>query len=105
MQIDRFDHLVLTVTDLAATRDFYTSVLGFEAVEAKGRWALHFGRQKINLHERGHEFDRKAARPTPGSGDLCFITTASPGETVEQLRAQRVASRPGRWNATALSAR
>jgi len=80
MQIDRLDHLVLTVADLAATRDFYTRALGFEAVETAGRWAVHFGAAKINLHERGREFEPKAARPTPGSGDVCFITEASPKE-------------------------
>ena len=32
MRIDRLDHLVLTVADLDATMDFYTRVLGMEAV-------------------------------------------------------------------------
>jgi catechol 2,3-dioxygenase-like lactoylglutathione lyase family enzyme/predicted kinase len=69
------DHLVLTVRDLAATRDWYATVLGMGVVAfAPGRWGLTFGRQKINLHEAGHEFEPKAIRPTPGSGDLCFLT-------------------------------
>ena len=38
-----------------------------------GRKSLHFGKQKINLHEVGREFEPKAARPTPGSADLCLI--------------------------------
>ncbi|MEM7531629.1 MAG: VOC family protein [Chloroflexota bacterium] len=79
-QIDRLDHLVLTVRDLTATCDFYTRVLGMEEVafgHASGtvRKALTFGKQKINLHEAGNEFEPKADVPTPGSGDLCFITT------------------------------
>jgi hypothetical protein len=36
--------------------------------------ALKFGSQKINLHLSGHEFEPKASRVQPGSGDLCFIT-------------------------------
>ncbi len=73
------DHLVLTVADLGATRAFYTGVLGMEAVsftpaDGSTRWALSFGRQKINLHQAGAEFDPKAAHPTPGSADLCFLT-------------------------------
>lgn len=40
----------------------------------KGRKALVFGSQKINLHQAGAEFEPKALRPTSGSGDLCFIT-------------------------------
>lgn len=39
-----------------------------------GRRSLAFGRQKINLHQRGNEFEPKAAHPTPGSADLCFVT-------------------------------
>ncbi|MGV2462421.1 UNVERIFIED_CONTAM: VOC family protein, partial [Pseudomonas aeruginosa] len=32
MQIDRLDHLVLTVRDIDASIDFYTRVLGMRAV-------------------------------------------------------------------------
>ena len=54
MEIDRLDHLVLTVRDLKATCEFYTKVLGMREVTfAGGRKALTFGRQKINLHEIG----------------------------------------------------
>src|SRR5205823_4564379 len=55
--------------------DFYRRVLGMEPVRfAAGRLALRFGSQKINLHPAGPELGLKAARPTPGSGDLCFLT-------------------------------
>ncbi|HGT3364484.1 TPA: VOC family protein [Pseudomonas aeruginosa] len=87
MQIDRLDHLVLTVRDIDASIDFYTRVLGMRAA---GRKALAFGAQKINLHQAGGEFEPKAERPTPGSADLCFIV-ATPLEVVaEQLRQQAV---------------
>jgi catechol 2,3-dioxygenase-like lactoylglutathione lyase family enzyme len=82
IQITHLDHLVLTVRDIQATLDFYTTVLGLSAETfGGGRWALRFGAQKINLHQAGHEFEPKAQRPTPGSADLCFITT-TPLETV-----------------------
>jgi len=75
MEIDRLDHLVLTVRDIAATVAFYTHVLGMEAVTfGEGRKALRFGQQKINLHVAGHEFNPYAAAPTPGSADLCLLT-------------------------------
>ncbi|MDX4008786.1 VOC family protein, partial [Pseudomonas aeruginosa] len=91
MQIDRLDHLVLTVRDIDASIDFYTRVLGMRAVTfGAGRKALAFGAQKINLHQAGGEFEPKAERPTPGSADLCFIV-ATPLEAVaEQLRQQAV---------------
>jgi catechol 2,3-dioxygenase-like lactoylglutathione lyase family enzyme len=71
--IERLDHLVLTVANIDVTIDFYTKALGMEAVTFGDRKALRFGRQKINLHQHGHEFEPKAAHPTPGSADLCFI--------------------------------
>jgi catechol 2,3-dioxygenase-like lactoylglutathione lyase family enzyme len=73
--ITSLDHLVLTVRDLDATVRFYVEGLGMELREfGAGRKALHFGSQKINLHLAGREFEPKAARPTPGSADLCFLT-------------------------------
>ena len=92
MRIDSLDHLVLTVADVEATCSFYRRVLGMEVVTfAQGRKALGFGRQKINLHLRGHEFEPKAERPTPGSGDLCFLTSTPVGEVVAHLTAEGVA--------------
>ena len=76
--ITHLDHLVLTVKDIPRSVDFYTKVLGMnEVVFGVGRVALSFGRQKINLHEEGQEFEPKAMRPTPGSADLCFISDPS----------------------------
>lgn len=73
--ITGLDHLVLTVRDMDATCDFYGRLLGFEVrVFAGGRKALHFPGGKINLHPHGGEFEPKAAVPTPGSADLCFLT-------------------------------
>src|SRR5437870_7193286 len=73
--LDRLAPVVLTVRDPAATCDFYRRVLGMEMVTfGQGRLALRFGSQKINLHGTGREFEPKAERPTPGSGDLCFLT-------------------------------
>lgn len=91
MQIEGLDHLVLTVADVGRTRDFYERVLGMEPVVfGEGRHALAFGSQKINLHEAGREFEPKAAVPTPGSADLCFLTNAPVAEVVEHLRANGV---------------
>jgi catechol 2,3-dioxygenase-like lactoylglutathione lyase family enzyme len=88
MQIERIDHFVLTVRDIAATCDFYTRVLGMEVVTfAPGRLALRFGQQKINLHEVGHLPDRVAQAPTPGAMDFCLITRTPVSQVIEHLRA------------------
>lgn len=74
MTVDSLDHLVLTVADIERASVFYEAVLGMRHVESEGRHALHFGVQKINLHQADHTFEPKARRPTPGSADLCFLT-------------------------------
>ena len=71
--IRSLDHLVLTVTNLDAALDFYVRILGMEHISFGERHAVSFGAQKINLHVAGAEFEPKSARPTPGSGDLCFL--------------------------------
>jgi catechol 2,3-dioxygenase-like lactoylglutathione lyase family enzyme len=58
---------------------------------AGGRKALAFGTQKINLHQAGREFEPKAARPTPGSVDLCLITTSTLADVAAELAACGVA--------------
>ncbi len=88
MNVERIDHLVLTVRDLDATCAFYERVLGMQALTFAGnRRALQFGRQKINLHQAGREFEPKAAQPTPGSGDFCLITTEPLAEVLAHLNA------------------
>ena len=75
--ITGLDHLVLTVARIDATAAFYCDGLGMELRsfgERGERKALHFGAHKINLHERGREFEPKALHPTPGAADLCFLT-------------------------------
>lgn len=88
MHIDSLDHLVLTVASIPATVRFYTEALGMRVETfGQGRTALRFGDQKINLHESGREFEPKADRPTPGSGDLCFLTSVPLAEVLAHLEA------------------
>jgi catechol 2,3-dioxygenase-like lactoylglutathione lyase family enzyme len=96
MQVNRFDHVVLTVASIDATVDFYTRVLGMAAVTfGDGRTALRFGNSKINLHQAGHEFEPKARHPAPGSMDLCFIVDDPIEDVPGQLAAAGVAIEEG----------
>ena len=91
ISVDRIDHVVLTVRDIEATCDFYSRVLGMRHVLfGDSRHALEFGRQKINLHQAGKEFEPKAKFPTPGSADLCLITLVPVEALVEYLKACHV---------------
>jgi len=86
MQLEKPDHIVLTVRNLQITCKFYTEVLGMEEITfADSRKALLFGQQKINLHPVGSEFEPKAYQPMPGSGDLCFITTTPVAKVMEHI--------------------
>jgi catechol 2,3-dioxygenase-like lactoylglutathione lyase family enzyme len=77
--VTALDHLVLTVRDIDKTVAFYGRVLGmgmetFRPADGSARTALTFGRQKINLHLAGAEFEPKAGQVQPGSADLCLLT-------------------------------
>ena len=86
--IDRLDHLVLTVADVERTCAFYERVLGMRrACFEDGRVALHYGRQKINLHPHPTPIDPVAETPMPGTADLCFITATPIEQVVAHLAA------------------
>lgn len=91
MKISHLDHLVLTVSNINTTVDFYQRVLGMHLhTFSDGRVALQFGRpgfeQKINLHQAGQEFEPKAYHPTAGSADLCLVTEVPLAEAMQQVR-------------------
>ncbi len=91
MEISHLDHLVLTVENIEATLRFYSEILGMTVIEfGQGRKALKFGRQKINLHEKGKEMEPKAMVPTVGSADLCFITKTPLNEVVKFLERHHI---------------
>lgn len=89
--ITSLDHLVLTVASIPRTISFYTS-LGMRheqftpASSSTARHALLFGSSKINLHERGKEFEPKAENVQVGSGDLCFLVENRVDDVLGELR-------------------
>jgi catechol 2,3-dioxygenase-like lactoylglutathione lyase family enzyme len=86
MKIDSIDHVVFTVKDINASCEFYMKVLGMEIVTfGEGRKALAFGSQKINLQQLGRESTLIADKPTPGSADICFVTSVPVSEVIAHL--------------------
>ena len=93
------DHLVVQVSDVEASAEWYARVLGMTREDVSpesgkpARIAMRFGRQKINLRpvaaskEDWFTADHEAA----GSEDLCLLTDATPDQVVQHLRAERVA--------------
>jgi len=89
--IDRIDHIVLTVTDIEVTTQYYEKTFGFEREFFKGpegqpRYALRFGQLKINLQDRATETPTKARVPTIGSGDFCLIASVPLDEFIAHLK-------------------
>src|SRR6056297_656688 len=89
------DHIVLKVGNIDATVAFYRDVMGMQAqkftrTDGSTRWALTFGSQKINLHQAGAEFEPKAARPAPGSADLCFLSEIKLSDWIAHLRSNAI---------------
>ncbi|KJZ72211.1 hypothetical protein HIM_08353 [Hirsutella minnesotensis 3608] len=80
VDVKDIDHLVLTCASVEATTEWYSRYLGMtpdrftsESDPTVQRAALKFGTHKINLHQRGREFEPKAATALPGTADLCFL--------------------------------
>lgn len=89
--ISKIDHLVLTVASIDETCEFYRRVLGTQVIIfGDNRTALQFGQYKFNLHQRGNEFEPKAAKPMTGSADLCLITESGVDEIARHLKAENV---------------
>jgi catechol 2,3-dioxygenase-like lactoylglutathione lyase family enzyme len=86
--LDRFDHVVLTVADIDTSCEFYARAVGMRVhTFGAGRKALVFGRQKLNLHQVGREFEPKARHPTPGAVDLCMIAATPVADVIAHLNA------------------
>tara|TARA_B110000977_G_C10932457_1_gene437652 strand:+ start:303 stop:713 length:411 start_codon:yes stop_codon:yes gene_type:complete len=83
LEIQNIDHIVMQAANVAATIAFYTEILGMIHHEFNPptggpvRQSLHFGSQKINLHDAAAPYVPHAENPVAGSVDLCFITAQS----------------------------
>ena len=89
--IDRIDHIVLTVTDIEVTTQWYEQVFGFEpeffqGPEGQPRYALRFGQLKINLQDKNTDTPTKAKVPTIGSGDFCLIAAVPLDDFIAHLQ-------------------
>jgi catechol 2,3-dioxygenase-like lactoylglutathione lyase family enzyme len=103
VKVVSLDHLVINVSDVARSVEWYRKVLGMEVkIFDPGhgkppRTSLIFGSQKINLRPRDADKVEwfTADHETAGSDDLCFLTSSTPGEVVAHLGACGVAIAEG----------
>jgi catechol 2,3-dioxygenase-like lactoylglutathione lyase family enzyme len=97
VDIETVDHVVLTVADVEASVAWYRDVLGMQpATFGDGRRAVHFGAHKLNFHPLdGGTAAPVAARPTPGSADLCLVVQDSADAVLVRLRSHGVEPETG----------
>jgi len=86
MIISDVDHIVITTGNLEACLHFYRDILGMWAVENEGRYSLHFGRHKFNIHTRPAEFLPAAEHPAPGTLDLCLVIEDDLAKVLGELK-------------------
>jgi len=96
IKIKSLDHLVITASDLQATIDFYTRVLGMAHVAfGDNLHAVHFGDQKFNIHDAATDVSPKAENIVPGSEDFCLISETPVSQVIHHLIACSVAIEEG----------
>lgn len=98
VRVKALDHLVINVSDVARTSEWYANILGmeirvFDPGEGRAkRTSLVFGDQKINV--RPKDTDKiewfTADHVAAGSDDLCFLTDSPPEAVVAHLKAHGV---------------
>lgn len=87
MHISHLDHLVVPVSNIEESVDFYTRHLNMRVERTdSGRASLHFGNQKINLHPAGWDFWLKAKTHLAGTADLCFVVEESVTDIEKELK-------------------
>ena len=95
IKVNALDHIVINVSDVARTAEWYRRILGmeikvFDPGHGKtARTSLVFGDQKINVRPLGADKVEwfTADRETAGSDDLCFLTSSTPEQVVAHLKA------------------
>ena len=103
IKVNALDHIVINVSDVARTAEWYRRILGmeikvFDPGHGKtARTSLVFGNQKINVRPLGADKVEwfTADRETAGSDDLCFLTSSTPEQVVAHLKACGVAIEEG----------
>ncbi|MGA2293052.1 VOC family protein [Bradyrhizobium sp.] len=103
IKVNALDHLVINVTDVARSAEWYRDILGmeirmFEPGHGKPpRTSLIFGNQKINVRPRDADVVDwfTAEHVAAGSDDLCFLTASTPQQVVAHLKAHGVAIEQG----------
>ena len=103
VKVHALDHLVINVSDVARSAEWYRRILGMEirvfdpGAGRPPRTSLIFGNQKINVRPRDADKVEwfTADHESAGSDDLCFLTAATPEQVVAHLKSLGVTIEEG----------
>ena len=103
VKVNALDHLVINVSDIARSAEWYRKILGMEIKMfdpgngSPPRTSLIFGNQKINVRPRDADKVEwfTANHEAAGSDDLCFLTAATPEQVVAHLKTHGVVIEEG----------
>lgn len=94
MRIERMDHLVITVHDMEVATAFYRDVLGMVVVPQHNNnhtVSLKCGQQLIRLQPTDRPASEiQAAKPTPGSIDLCLVSAEPLDDVLAEFKAKHI---------------
>jgi catechol 2,3-dioxygenase-like lactoylglutathione lyase family enzyme len=92
------DHVAITEADVEATWQFYDRLFGTEILNNHmfaGALAVRVfmvgGGARLSVHRLGNGVDLVAARPTPGSADICFRWAGTAETALGHLAAHDIA--------------
>lgn len=86
-----FDHCVIHVSDWEVAKEFYTSVLGAEAVAVTNGYVFRWGSNQLNCHGPDKLAEPKAQIPVePGNSDLCFCWNGPISDARQHLEAVNI---------------
>ena len=90
------DHVVITTRNIKNIIFFYTNILEMKLKneyydsDNSIRYSLHFGENKINIHDMNNAFLPHAHFNKPGSLDICFISNKKIHYWINKLKSFKI---------------
>jgi catechol 2,3-dioxygenase-like lactoylglutathione lyase family enzyme len=90
------DHVAVTVSNLAASVNFYDDLFGAEVVAehvVDGKTLvrqLAIGGAVLSIHQEGNGVSLVAKHPTVGAGDICLRCSGPMSDVLELLRRKNI---------------
>lgn len=95
MNLNRIDHLVLNVSNVQKSIDFYVNIMGMTLKQESENISLLFGNCKLNLHAIPATAFPVAKELVYGSQDFCIIADGNIQTIYQELQNKNAPLEPG----------